>query len=239
LVENIAPRYLSGSVIRYERESFLAIYKDLSAKPGTLLQRGIVMALTTAAQQIIIKAGMAGQHEIPQQYWELVERYRGELSAQAFAILGSHEDAEDAVQETFLEMVRNPERIKHIESLSGWLKSINRDNALNRIRSRSRAARKSERRKQDVSGESSTTGGFSMLELRDSVAQTLQTLPPELQAIVKLRYFEHLSYKEIATRLKIDEGAVERRLVRASKELFPKLKPLFPRAAPNGGGGRD
>ena len=62
------------------------------------------MALTTSAQEITQSAPTGS---FPPQYWELIERYRGELMNQAHAILGSVDDAEDVVQETFFEAFRD------------------------------------------------------------------------------------------------------------------------------------
>ena len=66
------------------------------------------MATTTAAQQLVSTSGRAAGGSLPEPYWELIARYRSELLNQALAILGCLEDAEDAVQETLCEAVRNP-----------------------------------------------------------------------------------------------------------------------------------
>ena len=69
------------------------------------------MALTTSAQQIIRRSDSAADGELPDQFWELLERYRAELVNQAVVILGSMSDAEDVVQETFCEVFRQPEKL--------------------------------------------------------------------------------------------------------------------------------
>jgi len=69
-----------------------------------------------------------------------------------------------------------------------------------------------------------TTGGFSQLELRDSLKAAIEKLPDDLRAIVQLRYFDHLSYKEIAERLNIPVGTVNSILMDAFAGLFARLK---------------
>src|SRR5205823_5973097 len=101
---------------------------------------------------------------------------------------------------------------------------INRCNALNRARgkrhdsSRMIAVRKLEPE------QTFTTGGFNIVELRDTVNKALEGLPEDLQQVVRLRYFEHLSYKAIADRLQIPIGNVGGLLMDASVRLYTKLR---------------
>jgi RNA polymerase sigma factor (sigma-70 family) len=161
---------------------------------------------------------------VPSEYWELLNRYRDELIAQALGILGSAHDAEDVVQETFCEALRNTKRMSQSESLGAWMRNTNRCNALNRLRSKTRDKKKSERMIQLDPPHAHTTGGFSALELRDSVAKALEKLPAHMREIVKLRYWENLSYREISERLKLPQGTVGRILCEASLLLYENMR---------------
>ena len=90
------------------------------------------MAATTQAQQIIDECASDGN--LPDRYWEVVERYRAELVNQALAILGNVADAEDVVQETFCEAFGHQDKLAKVRSLGAWLRTINRANARNRVR---------------------------------------------------------------------------------------------------------
>jgi RNA polymerase sigma-70 factor (ECF subfamily) len=181
-----------------------------------------------------------GDGHIPEEYWALVEQYRPELLIQAQAILGNREDAEDVVQETFCDAVRDPAKLSNARSLGAWLKAINRCNALNRARGRRHDSSRLITVKNMEPERTFTTGGFNMLELRESVNIALNTLPPELQQIVRLRYFEHLSYKDIAERLQIPIGNVGGLLMDASMKLYAKLKLQLPTSTtPHPADGRD
>lgn len=182
------------------------------------------MATTTAAQQILGSSGMDFRSNIPEQYWVLIERYREGLMRQAVGVLGNLEDAEDVVQETFCEVFRDPKKVSQSTSIGATLRLINRHNSLNRLRDRGRASKRSQRKQEDTSLREFTTGGFSALELRDSVLEALRILSPNMQEVVKLRYWEHLSYKEIAERLHIPIGTVGPLLTEASLLLYGKLK---------------
>lgn len=194
------------------------------------------MSTTAAVQLMMRKAPMNERGEVPAQYWELIERYRGELVNQALAICGTLEDAEDVVQETFCEAFRDAERLSQARSLGALLRAINRANALNRVRDRSRESAKSGRRQLEAPPRQVTTGGFSMLELRDSVAKAIETLPPHLRTVVVLRFWQHLTYEEIAGQLKIPPGTAGRLIYEATQALYERLKPhLETPAAPPAG----
>jgi RNA polymerase sigma-70 factor (ECF subfamily) len=179
------------------------------------------MATTTAAQTILRNIGGKLQldgAELPQQYWELIERYRSDLTNQALAIIGNLQDAEDVVQETFCEAFRDSEKLREARSLGAWLRGINKNKALNRVRDK-----RQESKRIINPPRMDTTGGFSVLEMRESVAKAIETLPNNLREVIVLRYWDQLSYEEIAARLNIPSGTVGRLLHDASVKLYEKL----------------
>ncbi|HYF51413.1 MAG TPA: sigma-70 family RNA polymerase sigma factor [Planctomycetota bacterium] len=178
------------------------------------------MSITTSCQDVLRGAQMDLRTGIPEEYWEVVDRFRAELLQQAYAILKSTEDAEDVVQETFCEAFRDQNKLSG-DSLPAMLRSINRCNALNRLRDNGRARTRVERKKVHAPTRAFTTGGFSGIVLRDAVQKGLKKLPHDLRRVVELRYFEHLSYKEIAERLGVAQNSVGAMLSRAELLLVP------------------
>jgi RNA polymerase sigma-70 factor (ECF subfamily) len=150
--------------------------------------------------------------EVPAQYWELVNEYRDELVAQAISVGCVAADAEDVVQETFCEAFRDAQKIMTAQSIGTTLRLINRRNALNRIRSKKRADKKARLKHELAPDRSVTTGGFSQIDVNDTLAKAVESLPEHLRQIVILRFWQHLSYKEIADRLNIPIGNIGRLL---------------------------
>lgn len=179
------------------------------------------MAATTSAQQIILHTG---DDSLPPEFWDLIERYRSELMNQAHSILGSLEDAEDVVQETFCEAFRNNRQLSNVRSIGAWLRSVNRFNSLSKLRSRRRDSRRIELKNKEFPSRTHTTGGFSALEMHESVTKAIETLPQNLRSIVTLRYWERMSYEAIAIQLNIPIGTVGTRLYDATVLLYDKLK---------------
>lgn len=178
---------------------------------------------TTAAVILMGNASQENNEALPEAYWELVSRYREKLLKQALLILGRQEDAEDVVQETFMEVFRNAEKLNQVRSVGAWLSAVNRGNALNRLASRRREARPV-----DTGRRAFTTGGFSVLELRDSITKSVQELPAKHREVVQLRFFEHLPFDEIAKRMNTPEGTVKWLACDAMVRLHAQLRKFFP-----------
>jgi len=66
--------------------------------------------LTTIARVALKQNGEASPASASEQYWEVLNSYRSELLRQARAILASDADAEDVVQETFCDALREPKK---------------------------------------------------------------------------------------------------------------------------------
>jgi RNA polymerase sigma-70 factor (ECF subfamily) len=180
--------------------------------------------VTTAAQQILRNGAMEPSSEFPPEYWQLIEQYRERLLTQAQTILGNAAEAEDVVQETLFQAFRRRTKLSRAESIGAWLLNMNRCNALNRLRANRRAKATLARKQTDQPADLFNTGGFSGIETREMLAQMIETLQPNLRAVVALRFWEHLSYAEIAERLKLPQGTVGYLLADACRILNEKLK---------------
>ncbi len=188
--------------------------------------------ITTAAQAILKGNGtMQSAAGTPDALWTLLETFRPELLIQSQAIVGSRDDAEDVVQETFIEVSQNPQKLPK-SGVGAWLKAINRRNSVDRLRVKGSDSRRIQNKSLQAPEDLFTTGGFSQLELKESLESALQTLPENLKRIVRLRYFEQLSYKDISIRMKVPIGTVNWMLIDAFAALFARLKDQIPAGKP-------
>jgi RNA polymerase sigma-70 factor (ECF subfamily) len=88
-----------------------------------------------AAIDPVVAAATAGDEPA---FAELVARHEPELRAHAFQILGSHHDAEDVAQETFLRAWRKRESFRGASSYRGWLYAIATNASLTALERRQR-----------------------------------------------------------------------------------------------------
>src|SRR5688500_3639889 len=161
--------------------------------------------------------------ELPAEFWELVEHYRGELINQALSVTGNMDDAEEVVQETFCEAFRHSEKMKNVRSLGAWLRTINHSNALDVARNSKRDQRNTERKQKLAPDRMYTTGGFSVLEMRDIISQAGELLDPGMRTAVGLCYWQHLSPDQIAERMNVSKRTVRRLLFDAALLMHGKM----------------
>src|SRR5438445_2968010 len=90
-------------------------------------------ATSTTQEQRLIEAARGGDETA---YGQLVGPYRGELHAHCYRMLGSVQDAEDALQEARLRAWRGLPRFEGRSSLRSWLYTIATNTCLNAIERR-------------------------------------------------------------------------------------------------------
>jgi RNA polymerase sigma-70 factor (ECF subfamily) len=148
--------------------------------------------------------------------------------AVALRILGSRADAEEVLQETFLEVWR---RAREYDPSRGgvetWVTTIARTRSIDRKRALGTVARIAEDAAQQPPPVSSTQADPSeaaaLGQEQARVATALRELPPEQRTVVELAYFEGLSQREIAERTGDPLGTVKTRARLALEKLATLL----------------
>src|SRR4030095_5347916 len=147
----------------------------------------------------------------------LVERYQRQAVSHATAILGNREDALDAAQEALIDAFRALQNFDKQRPFYPWFYVLLRN------RCYKVAARKRETESVDetvIVELNSTRPREEMLALEEA----LLSLDREDREIVTLKYFDGLSYEELADHLQIPKGTVMSRLFHARRKLQTKLK---------------
>jgi RNA polymerase sigma-70 factor (ECF subfamily) len=144
----------------------------------------------------------------------LYDRYRLILFGLLVRILSSREEAEDVLQEVFLQVWR---RATDFDEQRGrpftWLVTLARSRAIDRLRQLGSRERLAVAVAQEVGGEASDAvlDAFRS-EQREIVAGALAALPQEQRCALMLAYFEGLTQTEIAARLSAPLGTVKTRM---------------------------
>ncbi|TXD31675.1 sigma-70 family RNA polymerase sigma factor [Lujinxingia vulgaris] len=172
---------------------------------------------------------------------KIVERHRDKAFRLAFSLTKSEADAQDVVQEAFINIYRKLDTFAGDAQLSSWMYRIVVNAALMRLR---KTRRRAEVSVDDVSDpahfEPSVPGepaGWRVRgdeaaenrELRDQILAAIDQLDPKYQAAFLLREIEGLSLDEIASVLDLSTGAVKTRLHRARLFLQAALEPYLGR----------
>lgn len=149
--------------------------------------------------------------------WErIVREHGGMVFGAAWRVLGNAADSEDVVQDVFLEAHRL-QKVRTIRSWPGLLRRLATYRALDRLRQRREVTSLD-----GVPLATSADGPEATAmnnELAERLRQVLPQLPEREGAVFCLRYFEDLSYQEIADLLDTSPGAVATALHKARAKL--------------------
>ena len=147
---------------------------------------------------------------------ELVEMYKDNIYAAAFNICKSAADAEDVVQDTFLQYYMTKKEFDDEKHIRYWLLRV----AINKAKN----IQSSFRRKNEMLLEDYVeTLTFETPESRELFEEVLK-LPEKCRVVIHLFYYEDYSVKEIAKILRVTESSVKVRLSRGRAKLKDALK---------------
>ena len=147
---------------------------------------------------------------------ELIELHQKSLYAAAFSVCRNIDDANDAVQDTFIQYYTSKKQFHDGEHRKAWLLRV----AINRAK--------------DISGSFWKRNRISIEDCMNELPfedqeehalfEEVMKLPEKYREVIHLYYYEDLSAREIARILRITEGSVKMRLSRGRSFLRDVLK---------------
>jgi RNA polymerase sigma-70 factor (ECF subfamily) len=167
---------------------------------------------------------------------QLVNRWEGPIRRLCVRMTGDEHRGEDLAQEAFARVFANRHRFEPTRRFSTWLWRI----ALNLCYEEARKLGRRGERTADV-GDDSAIAGPRLVTDRDAgpegravqaervalVRAALGRLPEAHRAVVVLREYENLKFREIAEVLDVPEGTVKWRMAEAMNQLSEQLKPIL------------
>jgi RNA polymerase sigma-70 factor (ECF subfamily) len=158
-------------------------------------------------------------------FQQLYERHGSVLFSLALKILGDRSDAEDVLQDTFIQVWKTADSYdeRRGKPLS-WLIMLTRSRAIDRLRSRATRARATEAASFEPRNDPPLPAQqASASEMQIMVRRIIEALPPEQRAPIELAYFGGLTQTEIAHRLGQPLGTVKTRMRTAMLRLREQL----------------
>jgi RNA polymerase sigma factor (sigma-70 family) len=154
----------------------------------------------------------------PSAFETIVDRYQGRLLGFCRQMLGSTEDAEDVLQEVFVNAYRAMLADEREINLRPWLYRIARNRCLNQLRKPSADAQESMDMVPEVEAASTAEKVHNREEFRQIISD-VNKLPETQRSALLLREMDALSYEEIADAMETTVPSVKSLLVRARISL--------------------
>jgi len=176
----------------------------------------------------------------------LIRRYRDELLHYLVRFLGSRPAAEDAFQETFLQIHLSGETFDAQRRFKPWLFAIAANKARDSLRRSGRRRAISLSAPADGTDEGAALVDFmagpseaieqplSDGERRERVRRVVAAMPEHLREILLLGYFHAFTYQQMAEALEIPLGTVKSRLHAAVSSFSRAWKDMLARSGSEG-----
>lgn len=166
---------------------------------------------------------IAGDDEIA--FRELFERYSDNIYGVAMAYTKSADAAEEIVQDVFVKIWMNRNKLLQVERFNDYLFIVARNYILNYLRN-------NKKNKQfttqlfDHFGEHTITpeDEFLVKESQKLIEQAVAALPPQQQMVYELRRRQDLSLEDIASQMNISRNTARNHLNQALKQIKEYLR---------------
>ena len=157
----------------------------------------------------------------------IVGRYQQVLFNVALRMLGDHEEARDAVQNTFVKAYEKLGTYDPQRRFFSWIYRILTNECLN-LRRRSSIHSLGERMDDEPAG-GTAPDAVEAAERRRDVKHAILGLSPDYREVIVLRHFAALSYDEMSDAIGIPAKTVKSRLHSARQQLAAELAGWMPR----------
>jgi RNA polymerase sigma factor (sigma-70 family) len=154
-----------------------------------------------------------------------VRRYEGLLRSAARVVLRSDADVDEAVQRTWVLLLRNAARINDPQCLPGWLSTTARREALAILRAQQRTIPSEDVADHVEPDHPDMAAALMDEELRRALDRAVETLPPSQRRIVQALLREPESYDALSRELGIPRGSLGPLRGRAVRALRAQLEP--------------
>ncbi|MBA7476122.1 RNA polymerase sigma-H factor [subsurface metagenome] len=148
-------------------------------------------------------------------FGKLCRRYYGPMVAIAYSVVSDHQLAEDAAQESFARALVSLRKLKNQTRFAPWLAAICRNVAKDMVATKVR---------QISTKDFSQAARNNHDENAPVIRRAIEHLPVSGKELIVLRYYNGLSYEQIASVLGISQAAINGRLTRAKRKMADYLK---------------
>jgi len=173
------------------------------------------------------------QQRKPEALETLYDRYSGILKALIMRIIHNETEADDLLQEIYMEIWNQAHHFSADKGKPlGWMVTLTRRRAIDRLRKRQAYARVEERLQHETEQQpeawayNSTEVDILLSDMRKVLFEAMNALPPAQKEAIEFAFFRGMSQREIAAHTNIPLGTIKTRLELGLKKISEGLKGL-------------
>ena len=174
-----------------------------------------------AESELILLRRFSGSGDA-EAFSEIVKQHAPLVYGVCLRILGNKEYAADAVQDTFLQLVRDAAKIT--SSLPNWLHSTATNRAIDLIRQNSQRKKREFNYASSSENINSEDEKVAWREISVCIDEELENLDDQTREVLIMRFFENFTTNDIAEKCGISQPTVSRRIDSGIELLRHKLK---------------
>lgn len=177
--------------------------------------------ISTYQEEKALLAGVARGDE--DAFRTLFHRYRQGVFDVALKLLSSSSRAEDALQDIFLKIWLNREKLPGIHHFTAYLHTVTHNHLYNALRRQAREEVFLHQLTLPDAAEEDFLSPLSLQQLRETLQKVMSTLTPQQKRVFELSRLEGLRHEEIAQLLDISRETVKKHISEALRVVRQKM----------------
>ena len=176
----------------------------------------------------IIKDLLAGDVS---KYELIIKKYQSRIINLCYKYTKNYQDAEEVAQEAFLRAYKSLDKFRYESKFYSWLHRISINCSLNYINSKEKQKEKETisentclNEQEGNSSQETPYNTYNMEDIADKIDKLYESLPKDLQLMIKYRDIDDMTYDEIANKANLPIGTVRSRLHRAREMLLKEIE---------------
>ncbi|MFT3908646.1 MAG: RNA polymerase sigma factor [Ferruginibacter sp.] len=157
-------------------------------------------------------------------YKALYQRYSKAMFNTCLRILNNETEAEDVLQESFIEAFKNLDGFEYRTSFGGWLKTICINRSINQLKKRKIDWVDIEKISDNHNGHEVDIDENEITLKVESVKKAIMKLPDGYRTVLNLYLLEGYDHEEIADILNVAQSTTRSQFIRAKQKLLQLLK---------------
>jgi RNA polymerase sigma factor (sigma-70 family) len=160
----------------------------------------------------------------PRSYAELYQKYSKAMFNTSLRIVNNRADAEDVLQDAFVDAFHSVEMFQYKSTFGAWLKKIVINKSINHLRKKKMDLIDIEKTNLGHLPETETLDEKDVQLKVEEVKKAVKLLPNGYRTVLSLYLFEGYDHEEIAEILRVSHATVRTQYMRAKQKLIGIIK---------------